>query len=117
MPNNISIVQEELIKRKDGERFLIRIRSSSILIALDMKGTKLNSEAFAEKLDQYTISGNPHITFIIGGSIGLDDEIIRMANLQLSLSDMTFPHQLVRVILLEQIYRSFKIIKGETYHK
>jgi 23S rRNA (pseudouridine1915-N3)-methyltransferase len=117
VPNNISIVQEELIKRKEGERILKRIRSSSILIALDMKGTKLNSEAFAEKLDQYTISGNPHITFIIGGSIGLDDEIIRMANLQLSLSDMTFPHQLVRVILLEQIYRSFKIIKGETYHK
>ncbi len=117
VPNNISITQEELIKKKEGKRILNRVRQGSILIALDMRGTKLNSEAFAEKLNQYALSGNPHITFIIGGSIGLDDEIIRMANFKLSLSDMTFPHQLVRVILLEQIYRSFKIIKGEPYHK
>lgn len=117
VPNNISIAQEKLIKKKEAERILKRVRAGSVLIALDMKGTKLNSEAFAEKLNQYVLSGNPHITFIIGGSIGLDDEIIRMANIQLSLSDMTFPHQLVRIILLEQIYRAFKIINGEVYHK
>lgn len=117
VPNNISITQEELIRKKEGERILKRIRQDSILIALDINGEKFDSEGFAKKINQYAIIGNPHITFIIGGSIGLDYEIIKTANLKLSLSDMTFPHQLVRVILLEQIYRSFKIIKGEPYHK
>ena len=117
VPNNISPAQEKLIKKKEGERILKRARPGSTLIALDMKGVKLNSEGFAAKLNQYALYGDSDITFIIGGSIGLDDEIIQTANLKLSLSDMTFPHQLVRIILLEQIYRAFKIINDEIYHK
>lgn len=138
VPVNLSPAQEEQIKKKEGERILKKIgrgtvpRSAgprsihgsgqgsahgSVVIALDMHGLSLDSEAFAERLNKYFLSGNSHLIFIIGGSIGLDDDVIKSADLKLSLSSMTFPHQLVRVILLEQIYRAFKIINNEVYHK
>jgi 23S rRNA (pseudouridine1915-N3)-methyltransferase len=90
---------------------------SSYLIALDIKGKQLSSEALAEKIETLSVYGTSHITFVIGGSLGLSDEIINKADMKLSFSKMTFPHQLFRVILLEQIYRAFRIIKGEPYHK
>ena len=88
-----------------------------IAVALDIKGKSLDSVAFAKKLEDYMSLGNPNICFIIGGSLGLHDDILKKADLRLSLSVMTFPHVLARVILAEQIYRAFKIINGQKYHK
>ncbi|HHW48385.1 MAG TPA: 23S rRNA (pseudouridine(1915)-N(3))-methyltransferase RlmH [Clostridiaceae bacterium] len=116
-PDNLSSAQEEQVKKKEAGRILKRISSGSLLIVLDVKGKKLDSEAFAEKLQSFFLSGNSNITFVIGGSLGLDDELVRKADFRLSLSDMTFPHQLARLILLEQLFRAFKIINGEVYHK
>ncbi|HOJ11858.1 MAG TPA: 23S rRNA (pseudouridine(1915)-N(3))-methyltransferase RlmH [Clostridiales bacterium] len=116
-PDNLSPVQEEQVKIVEGDGILKKIKTGTIVVALDIKGMKLGSEDFADKINKLAISGSSHITFIIGGSLGLDHRITDMADIRLSLSDMTFPHQLTRLILLEQIYRVFKIINGETYHK
>ena len=116
-PESLSSAQEEQVKKKEAERILKNISSGSLLIVLDIKGKKLDSEGFASKLQSFFLSGNSNITFVIGGSLGLDDELVRKADLRLSLSDMTFPHQLTRLILLEQLFRAFKIINGEAYHK
>ncbi|WP_010681335.1 23S rRNA (pseudouridine(1915)-N(3))-methyltransferase RlmH [Acetivibrio cellulolyticus] len=116
-PENLSEAQEVQVKRKEAERILKKVKDGSALIVLDLKGKKLDSEGFAEKLNSFFISGKSHLTFVIGGSLGLDDEIIQKADFRLCLSDMTFPHQLARLILLEQIFRGFKILNGETYHK
>ena len=89
----------------------------SSVVALDVKGKKLSSEGLAEKLDSLAVDGKSNISFIIGGSLGLSDAVLASADYRLSFSDMTFPHQMMRVILLEQIYRAFKINRGETYHK
>ena len=87
------------------------------MIALCVEGRKLDSPAFAEKLSALALSGKSSVTFIIGGSLGLSDAVKQRADFRLSFSDMTFPHQLMRVILLEQVYRAFKILANETYHK
>jgi len=109
--------QNELISMaKEKELLLKHINTKEYIITLEIEGKKFNSLEFAKKLDQ-TLSVNPNITFIIGGSNGLDEEIKSLSNLKLSFSDLTFPHQLFRIILLEQIYRSFKIINNESYHK
>jgi 23S rRNA (pseudouridine1915-N3)-methyltransferase len=94
-----------------------KVKEGTTLIVLDLKGRKLNSEEFSDKLNSFFISGKSHITFVIGGSLGLDEELVQRADFRLSLSDMTFPHQLARLILLEQIFRAFKILNNETYHK
>ena len=116
-PENLSSAQEEQVKKREAERILKRVSSGSFLIVLDVKGKKLDSEGFASKLKSLFLSGNSNITFVIGGSLGLDGELLRKADFSLSLSDMTFPHQLTRLILLEQLFRAFKIINGEPYHK
>jgi len=116
-PENLSSKEENIVKEKEGERILSKLDPSSYLIALDIKGKQLSSEALAEKIETLSVYGTSHITFVIGGSLGLSDEIINKADMKLSFSKMTFPHQLFRVILLEQIYRAFRIIKGEPYHK
>ena len=109
--------QNELISMaKEKELLLKHINTKEYIITLEIEGKKFNSLEFAKKLDQ-TLSINTNITFIIGGSNGLDEEIKSLSNLKLSFSDLTFPHQLFRIILLEQIYRSFKIINNESYHK
>lgn len=109
--------QNELISMaKEKELLLKHINTKEYIITLEIEGKKFNSVEFAKKIDQ-TLSINPNITFIIGGSNGLDEEIKSLSNLKLSFSDFTFPHQLFRVILLEQIYRAFKIINNESYHK
>ena len=116
-PDDLSAAREEQIKSREASRVLGKVKDGDYLIVLDVKGAKKSSEEFAEVLKNCMISGNSSITFVIGGSLGLAPELIRKANVRLSLSDMTFPHQLTRLILLEQIYRAFKIINGEPYHK
>lgn len=116
-PDKLSSLEEELVKQKEAARIIKNIRDGMYLIVLDMRGQKLSSEAFAGRIQSLMNSGKSHLCFVIGGSLGLDKEIVSKADLVLSISDMTFPHRLVRLILLEQIYRAFKIINGETYHK
>jgi 23S rRNA (pseudouridine1915-N3)-methyltransferase len=102
---------------EEGENILKRIKKETFVITLEIKGNMLDSEALAKKIESLGMEGKSDITFIIGGSTGISDEVSRRADFKLSFSKMTFPHQMIRVFLLEQIYRSFKIIKGETYHK
>lgn len=116
-PENPSEAQKGKIKAKEADRLLKKLRDGSVIIALDIKGSRLTSEGFADKLARYFTSGRSHITFIIGGSLGLDDGLLKLSDFRFSFSDLTFPHQLMRLILTEQIYRAFKIINGETYHK
>ncbi|NLD45770.1 MAG: 23S rRNA (pseudouridine(1915)-N(3))-methyltransferase RlmH [Clostridiaceae bacterium] len=116
-PDNIGIMQELQIKKKEGERILRKVKEGSCLVVLDVKGEKPDSEELSNRLNSFFISGKSHITFVIGGSLGVDSEVLKAADLKLSLSNLTYPHQLARLILLEQLYRSFKIINGETYHK
>lgn len=116
-PDSLSSMQEEQAKKKEAERVIKRLKPGTVLIILDVRGVKVSSPDLANKLNSYFISGKSHITFVIGGSLGIDKELLGMADLRLSLSDMTFPHQLTRLILLEQVFRAFKIINGEPYHK
>ena len=116
-PEHASEGVERHIKAKEGERIAKHIKPGAYVIALAIDGQQVTSEGFARKIDQLGIQGVSHIQFVIGGSIGMDDAILRQANYKLSFSKMTFPHQLMRVILLEQIYRAFRILKGEPYHK
>lgn len=101
----------------EGQNLLKRMKKDSYVVTLEIKGNMLSSEALAEKIELLGIEGKSDVTFIIGGSEGLSEEVSGRADYKLSFSKMTFPHQMMRVVLLEQIYRSFKIIKGETYHK
>ncbi len=116
-PESLSTAQEAQVKQKEAERLLKRVKENSYIILLDLAGEQADSETFSSKLESVMLSGNSHITFIIGGSLGLDKSLINAASYRLCLSKMTFPHQLARLILLEQIYRAFKIMNGETYHK
>ncbi len=113
----LSPAQEEQVKKKEADKILKKLKEGSFAVILDIKGIKLDSEGLAARLEGYFVSGISHITFIIGGSLGLHESVTAKAGLRLSISDMTFPHQLVRLILLEQVYRAFKINNGETYHK
>ena len=116
-PENASATEEDMIRQKEGERILKYIKEDAYVVALAIDGQMLSSEKLAEKIKLLGIQGTSHIAFIIGGSIGLSQEVLSRAHYQLSFSKMTFPHQLMRVILLEQVYRSYRIITGEPYHK
>ena len=116
-PEKLSNRDKDIIKKKEGERILNKIAQDSYVIALSIDGKGLSSEEFADKINNLMIEGSSHITFIIGGSLGLSDEVLKRAQMKLSFSKMTFPHQLMRMILLEQVYRSFRIIRNEPYHK
>lgn len=116
-PDGASPAQEQQIKRKEGDRILAQIREGAYVIALAIQGKSLSSEQLAQKLGTLAVSGTSHVAFIIGGSLGLDDGVLERADELLSFSAMTFPHQLMRVILLEQIYRGFRILNHEPYHK
>lgn len=105
------------IKEREGERILKHIKEDAYVITLEITGKQLTSPELAENLDKLGVNGISHITFIIGGSLGLSDKVSARAAYKLSFSKMTFPHQLMRVILLEQIYRSFRINNNEPYHK
>ncbi|WP_444150011.1 23S rRNA (pseudouridine(1915)-N(3))-methyltransferase RlmH [Bifidobacterium bifidum] len=116
-PEHASEGVERQIRAKEGGRIAKHIRPDAYVIALAIDGTMLSSEGLAAHINQLGLHGESHIQLIIGGSIGLDDAILRRADYRLSFSKMTFPHQLMRVILLEQLYRAYKINAGEPYHK
>lgn len=116
-PENMSEKEVEQVKSKEGERILAKIKPQSTVITLEIKGKMLGSEELAKELDQRMIQGASDFTFVIGGSNGLHDTVLQRSNFALSFSKMTFPHQMMRVVLLEQIYRAFKINRGEAYHK
>lgn len=116
-PYNPSPADELLVKAKECERIKAKLKEGTFLIALAIDGEELSSPALAQKIEKLTVQGHSHITFLIGGSLGLDQSLLDMADYKLSFSKLTFPHQLMRLILLEQIYRSFRIIKNEPYHK
>lgn len=116
-PDNASETVEHMIRDKEGERILKHVKDDAYVITLEIKGKLLTSEELADKIDTLGIQGISHICFIIGGSIGLGEEVLKRSDYALSFSKMTFPHQLMRVILLEQVYRSYRIIHGEPYHK
>lgn len=113
----ISAALEEEVKKKEALRLEKHIKQDTFLVALDREGEELTSGELADWLNSLALRGKSHVTFLIGGSLGLTREIQARADRRLSFSRLTFPHQLMRVLLLEQIYRSFKIIKGEPYHK
>ena len=108
---------EEQIRDKEGERILKYIRDDMYVITLEIGGKMLSSEELADKINMLGIRGQSSVAFVIGGSIGLGREVLKHSDYALSFSKMTFPHQLMRVILLEQVYRSYRIINGEPYHK
>ena len=116
-PDAASETVERQIRQKEGERILKHIKEDSYVITLEIGGAMLDSVAFAKKIENLGVQGKSHITFIIGGSIGLGEEVLKKSDYALSFSKMTFPHQLMRVILLEQIYRSYRINFSEPYHK
>ena len=105
------------IREKEGQRILAQIKDGAYVLALAIEGKMLSSEELAGKIQKLGVEGKGHLVFVIGGSLGLSKEVMDRADYALSFSKMTFPHQLMRVILLEQIYRGFKIIAGEPYHK
>lgn len=116
-PESLSPADREIIKNKEGEKILSKVKEGSFIISLEIEGKQLTSEALASKIEQITTSGSSHITFLIGGSLGLSDQIKKLSSFSLSFSKMTFPHQLMKLILVEQIYRAFRIIRNEPYHK
>ena len=116
-PDQASEAVEENIRTKEGERLLKYVRDDMYVITLEIGGKMLTSEQFAEKIETLGIQGKSSIAFVIGGSIGLGREVLKRSEYALSFSKMTFPHQLMRVVLLEQVYRGYRIINGEPYHK
>lgn len=116
-PEGASEVVEDTIRSKEADRILKYVKDDAFVITLEIGGKMLSSEELADKIDKLGIQGTSHITFVIGGSIGLGKEVLARSDYALSFSRMTFPHQLMRVLLLEQLYRSFRIAQGEPYHK
>ncbi|MBE5962573.1 MAG: 23S rRNA (pseudouridine(1915)-N(3))-methyltransferase RlmH [Lachnospiraceae bacterium] len=116
-PDNASLAEELQIKKREGERILKNIKDGAYVIALAIEGKQISSTDLADKMQSLGVNGESHLVFVIGGSLGLDDAVIKRADYLLSFSKMTFPHQLMRMVLLEQVYRGYRIINGEPYHK
>ncbi|MCY8151203.1 MULTISPECIES: 23S rRNA (pseudouridine(1915)-N(3))-methyltransferase RlmH [Bacillus] len=116
-PENLSDQDMKIVKDKEGERILSKISPDAHVIALAIEGKMKSSEELADNMDRLATYGKSKVTFVIGGSLGLSDAVLKRANEKLSFSRMTFPHQLMRLILLEQVYRAFRINRGEPYHK
>ena len=116
-PENLSEAQMIQVKEKEGERILGKIKDGEYVFALAIEGKNPSSEAFAKQLEQLQIRGKSQFVFIIGGSLGLSQAVMQRSNTQISFGKMTYPHQLMRLILVEQIYRSMRINHGEPYHK
>lgn len=117
IPDNASTSQCEAVKTAEGESILKKIRSDEYVISLCVEGKSMSSEDFAAKISDITVGGVSTVDFVIGGSLGLSDSVKKRSDMRLSFSSFTFPHQLMRVILAEQIYRAFKINANEQYHK
>jgi len=116
-PEILSETEMEQVKQKEGERILAKISPDTHVIALAIEGKMKTSEELADGLDKLATYGKSKIAFVIGGSLGLSSDVMQRANESLSFSKMTFPHQLMRLVLVEQVYRAFRIIRGEPYHK
>ncbi|TPG83604.1 23S rRNA (pseudouridine(1915)-N(3))-methyltransferase RlmH [Brevibacillus laterosporus] len=116
-PEELSATEMEQVKRKEGERILAHIKQDHYVIALAIEGQMWSSEKLSSEMDRLALHGRSQVAFVIGGSLGLADEVLKRADAQLSFSKMTFPHQLMRLVLVEQIYRAFRISRGEPYHK
>ena len=117
IPNNINMTLINNIKQIESNKILSHIKKDSYIICLDLKGKQYSSEQFSEKIENISLNSNSHITFVIGGSLGIHEDLLSKANELICFSKMTFPHQLIRVFLLEQIFRAFKISNNETYHR
>ena len=116
-PDKASAAEEEQIKEKEADRILAKIKEDAYVCTLEIAGKKMTSPGFAQWIERLGVSGKSNIAFVIGGSLGLHASVLARSNQAISFSDMTFPHQLMRVILCEQIYRAFRIINNEPYHK
>ena len=116
-PEQLSEAEMDIVKRKEGERILAKINDGVHVIALAIDGKMKSSEELAENIESLMTYGTSKIAFIIGGSLGLHEDVLKRADDKLSFGKMTLPHQLMKLVLVEQIYRSFRIIKGEPYHK
>lgn len=116
-PEHLSEAEMLQVKEKEGARILAKIAENEFVFVLAIEGKQYTSEAFANEIDQLGIHGNSTLTFIIGGSLGLSDTVMQRSQKQLSFGKLTYPHQLMRLILVEQIYRAYRIIRGEPYHK
>jgi 23S rRNA (pseudouridine1915-N3)-methyltransferase len=116
-PEELSPAEMEQVKQKEGEKLLNKLSPDTYVIALAIDGKMKSSEELADSLDKLATYGKSKIAFVIGGSLGLSHEVLKRADEKLSFSKMTFPHQLMRLILLEQVYRAFRINRGEPYHK
>ena len=116
-PEHLSESEMEQVKQKEGERILNKLSHDTYVITLEIEGTMLSSEQLAKKLDQLATYGKSKLVLVIGGSLGLSKDVLKRSDFSLSFSKMTFPHQLMRLVLLEQVYRAFKINRGEPYHK
>ena len=116
-PENLSDKEMELIKEKEGERILAKVSDQSYVFALAINGKQYESIAFSDQINQLGIQGKSNITFIIGGSLGLSNQVLKRADQEISFGKLTFPHQLMRLVLVEQVYRAFRIMNGHAYHK
>ncbi|WP_394237988.1 23S rRNA (pseudouridine(1915)-N(3))-methyltransferase RlmH [Niallia oryzisoli] len=116
-PEELSAAEMEQVKNKEGEKLLAKLSQETYVIALAIDGKMKSSEELADSLDKLATYGKSKIAFVIGGSLGLSDDVLKRADEKLSFSKMTFPHQLMRLILLEQVYRAFRINRNEPYHK
>ncbi len=116
-PDGASEAIELQIKKKEGDRILSKIKDGSYVIALAINGKQYDSVEFGQRIEKLGIMGESHIVFVIGGSLGLDERVLDLAKEKISFSKMTFPHQMMRMVLLEQVYRGFRIVNGEPYHK
>ena len=116
-PENLSEADMEIVKKKEGDRILAKIGADTYVIALAIEGKMKTSEQFANDIESLMTYGRSKIAFVIGGSLGLHEDVMKRSDEKLSFSKMTLPHQLMKLVLVEQIYRAFRIMKGEPYHK
>lgn len=117
VPDKSSQAVEKQIKDEEASRMLSQLKKDTYLICLDLNGKEYTSTEFSDKIQNLAVEGNGNITFVIGGTLGIGDEVLKIAKEKICFSKMTFPHQLIRVFLLEQLFRGFKIANGETYHR
>ena len=117
VPDKVSPAMEKQIKDEEASRMLNLVKKATYLICLDLKGNEYTSPEFSEKIQKLAVEGNSNITFVIGGTLGLGDEILKLSKEKICFSKMTVPHHLIRIFLMEQLFRGFKIANGETYHR
>lgn len=116
-PEKLSEKDMLIVKKKEGEKILSKIKENTYVVTLEIEGKQMTSEGFSKKIEDLMLEGVSDLTFVIGGSLGLSKDVIARSDFKISFSKMTFPHQLMKMILLEQVYRGFRIIRGEPYHK